>query len=352
MEYRTLGTTGLEVSTYCLGTMMFGSKANTDHDECVGMIYRALDAGINLVDTADIYSMGESETIVGKALAGRRDEVVLATKCHFPMGGGPNQGGNTRRWIHRAVEDSLRRLGTDWIDLYQIHRYDPSVDLAETLGALTDLVRRGLVRYVGCSTFPPHVLAESQAVSERRRLERFVTEQPPYSIFVRHVEADTFDVVQRYGMGTMVWSPLRGGWLTGKYRRGQTPPPDSRAIRIGRSSSERSASRHDIDRPEHAWKYDAVERLSTIADRAGMSLTHMSLNWTLHHPAVTTAIIGPRTPDQLGDLLAGADMRLDDATLDAIDQVVEPGTTPTRLDRGYVPPWLGTANRRRPLHGD
>lgn len=346
MEYRTLGRTGVEVSTYCLGAMMFGEFGNPDHDDCVRIIRRALDAGINFVDTADVYSQGESEEIVGKALEGRRDEVVLATKVHGRMGKGRNRSGNSRRWITQEVDDSLRRLGTDWIDLYQVHRPDPTTDLEETLGALTDLVRQGKVRYIGCSTFPAHRVVEAHWISERRDLERFACEQPPYSILARHAERDLFDVVQRYGMGAIVWSPLAGGWLTGKYRRGEAPPTDSRAQRMA-DSDHPVAARYDVDAPQNAPKFDVVERLATIADEAGTGMVNLATNWTLHHPAVTSAIIGPRTMDQLDDLLAGADVRLDDATLDAIDEVVAPGTVVSEADRGWSPPWLRPEARRR-----
>src|SRR5882672_2474963 len=229
MDYRPLGRTGVQVSPLCLGAMMFGAWGNTDHEESVGIIHRALDAGINFIDTADVYSRGESEQIVGKALAGgRRDSVVLATKVHGTMGKDPNMFGNTRRWIIAEVENSLRRLGTDWIDLYQIHRPELDTDIDETLGALTDLVRAGKVRYIGSSTFPPSQIVEAQWVAERRGRERFVCEQPPYSILVRGVEAELLPVVQRYGMGAIAWSPLAGGWLSGKFRKSTDAEPSSR----------------------------------------------------------------------------------------------------------------------------
>ena len=190
MRYRVLGGTGIEVSVHCLGTMMFGAVGNPDHDDCVRIIHAALDQGINFVDTADMYSAGESEEIVGKALRGRRDDVVLATKVHFPMGEGRNRGGNSRRWIVREVEESLRRLGTDWIDLYQVHRPDPTTDIEETLSVLTDLVRQGKIRAFGCSTFPAEEIVEAHHVAERRGLHRFRTEQPPYSLLARGIETD------------------------------------------------------------------------------------------------------------------------------------------------------------------
>src|SRR5439155_645490 len=299
--------------------MMFGAWGEPDHDESIRMIHRALDAGVNFVDTADAYSAGESEQIVGKALKGRRDDVVLATKVHFPMGG-PNERGNSRLWIMREVENSLRRLDTDHIDLYQIHRPDFATDIEETLGALTDLVRQGKVRYLGSTTFPGFHLVESHWASERRGLERFVSEQPPYSIMVRGAERDVFPVTRRYGMGVLVWSPLAGGWLTGKYRRGEEPPEDSRAARVKRFNP-RTADRFDLERPTNRRKLDIVDDLSLIADKAGLSLTHMSIAFALAHSAVTSAIIGPRTTAQLDDLLAGADVRRAADVLDAIGDV-------------------------------
>jgi aryl-alcohol dehydrogenase-like predicted oxidoreductase len=346
MEYRSLGSTGVKVSAYCLGAMMFGPWGNEDEDECVRMTHRAIDAGINFVDTADVYGEGRSEEIVGKALRGRRDEVVLATKVHGQMGKGLNEQGNSRLWIMREVEASLRRLGTDHIDLYQIHRPDPETGLEETLGALTDLVRQGKVRYLGSSTFPGWEIVETQWVAERRGLERFVCEQPPYSIFVRHVELDVLPVCQRWRMGVIVWSPLAGGWLSGKYRRGEEAPEDSRAVRFRRRGSP-VARRFDTSLPENRRKLDLVEELAGVAEKAGMSLTHMAMAFTLAHPAVTSAIIGPRTPAQLDELLLGADTRLDAGTLDAIDEVVAPGSVVFDFDRGWSPPWMEQEARRR-----
>jgi len=346
MEYRTLGRTGVKVSAYCLGAMMFGDWGNTDENECVRMVHASLDAGINFIDTADVYSEGRSEEVVGKALKGRRDEIVLATKVHGEMGKGLNDRGNSRYWIMREVENSLRRLGTDHIDLYQIHRPEPETDIEETLGALTDLVHQGKVRYLGCSTFPAWHIVESRWVSERRGLERFACEQPPYSIFVRHVEMDVLPVCRQYGMGVIVWSPLAGGWLTGKYRRGQDAPQESRAVRF-RERGSPVARRFDTSLPGNQRKLDLVEDLSAIADKAGLSLTDMAMAFPLAHPAVTSAIIGPRTMDQLQQLLAGADTRLDTETLDAIDSVVTPGTTVEDFDRGWSPPWMEPEARRR-----
>jgi aryl-alcohol dehydrogenase-like predicted oxidoreductase len=345
MEYRTLGRTGIKVSEYCLGAMMFGDWGNTDEEECVRMVHQALDAGINFIDTADVYSAGQSEEIVGKALSGHRDEVVLATKVHGGMGKGPNERGNSRLWIMREVESSLRRLQTDHIDLYQIHRPDPDTEIEETLGALTDLVRQGKVRYVGCSTFPAWTIVNAHWISERRGLVRFACEQPPYSIFVRHIEMDVLPVCHNWGMGVIVWSPLAGGWLTGKYRRGQEAPEGSRAVRFRQRGSP-VARRFDTSLPGNQRKLDLVEQLAAVAKRADLSLTHFAMAFSLAHPVVTSAIIGPRTPDQLKELLAGADTHLDSETLDAIDQLVAPGTTVEDFDRGWSPPWMAPEARR------
>jgi aryl-alcohol dehydrogenase-like predicted oxidoreductase len=345
MEYRTLGGTGVHVSTHCLGAMMFGEWGNTDVDECVRIIHAALDGGINFVDTADVYSSGQSEEIVGRALKGRRDEVVLATKVHGGMGPGINERGNSRVWITREVEHSLRRLGTDHIDLYQIHRPEADADVEETLGALTDLQRQGKIRYFGSSTYPGWQLVEAHWTADRRGLSRFRTEQPPYSILVRHIEHDVLPVAQRYGMGILVWSPLCRGWLTGRYRRGAFDrSPESRA---GRAEGRQVAAQFDESRPAIQRKLDLVEDLLKVAADAGMPLHHVAVAFTLAHPAVTSAIIGPRTMDQLQDLLSAADARLDASTLDAIDAIVPPGTVVDDNDRGFEPWWFDPASRRR-----
>src|SRR5437899_3985724 len=322
--------------------MMFGAWGNTDHDDSVRIIHRALDAGINFIDTADVYSRGESEEIVGEALAdGRREHVILATKVHGTMGKDPNMFGNSRRWIIREVENSLRRLQTDWIDLYQIHRPETDTDIDETLGALTDLVRAGKVRYLGSSTFPPEQIVEAQWTAERRGRERFVCEQPPYSIFVRRIEGDLLPTCQRYGMGVIAWSPLNGGWLTGKYRKDVEPPPDSRGARMG------NASRFFADTPENRRKYAVLEELDKVAADAGCSLTHLAQAFVLQHPAVTSAIIGPRTMDQLTDLVNGADVTLDGAILDRIEQLVPPGTDINPADHGWDHPAVQQPSLRR-----
>ncbi|MER6003817.1 aldo/keto reductase [Nonomuraea angiospora] len=343
MEYRRLGRTGVSVSKLCLGAMMFGDWGTKDHDESIRIIHRALDAGINFIDTADIYSDGESEIIVGKALAGgRRDDVVLASKAHMPMGEDPNQRGNSRRWIVREVENSLRRLGTDWIDLYPIHRYDTETDIDETLGALTDLVRAGKVRYVGHSTWPVSAIVEAQWTARERGRERFVCEQPPYSILTRGIEADTLPTLARYGMGVLSYSPLAGGWLTGRYRAGaDAGAPFSAARR-------RLANRFDLSLPENQRKLQAAEQLAELADKAGMTLVELAIAFVLRHPAITSAIIGPRTMEHLESQLPAADIELPDDVLDRIDEIVAPGVTINPADNGWVSPTLLPAARRRP----
>jgi aryl-alcohol dehydrogenase-like predicted oxidoreductase len=319
---------------------MFGDWGNKDHDDSIRIIHRALDAGINFIDTADVYSRGESEIIVGKALAdGRRDDVVLATKLHMPMGENPNQRGNSRRWIIREVEDSLQRLDTEWIDLYQIHRYDPDVDLDETLGALTDLVRQGKVRYLGSSTFPASAIVEAQCQAREQHLQRFVCEQPPYSMLVRGIEADVLPTCARFGMGVIPWSPLAGGWLSGRWRKDATLPSSTRA--------ERLPARFDMSLPENQRKLDAAEALVQLAQQAGMSLIEMAIAFVINHPAVTAAIIGPRTTEQLESQLPAADVKLSDDVLDRIDEIVPPGTNINPADGGWANPALQPTARRR-----
>ncbi|WP_248963180.1 aldo/keto reductase [Sphaerisporangium perillae] len=336
MQYRTLGRTGIKVSPYALGAMMFGAIGNPDHDDSIRIIHRALDAGINFVDTADAYAHGESEEIVGKALKGRRGDVVLATKLHLPMGDDPNQRGNSRRWIMTEVENSLRRLQTDHIDLYQIHRPDPDTDIEETLSALSDLIHSGKVRAIGSSTMPASDIIEAQWVAERRGLERFRTEQPTYSILNRGIETEVLPVAQRYGMGTMVWSPLAQGMLTGRIRKGQQTDL-RRAAYFKHLSDER--------------RLDAVEQIIPLAEEAGLPMTHLAMAFAITHPGVTSAIIGPRTMEQLDDLLAGVDVTLTDEILDRIDEIVPPGTDVGTLDMAYLPPALQRSNlRRRPVN--
>jgi aryl-alcohol dehydrogenase-like predicted oxidoreductase len=339
MELRTFGTTGVRVSPLCLGAMMFGQWGNPDHDESIRIIHAALERGINFIDTADVYSRGESEEIVGKALKGRRDNVIVATKVHGTMGDDPNEFGNSRRWIIKEVENSLRRLQTDWIDLYQIHRPEADTAIDETLGALTDLVRQGKVRYIGSSTFPASQIVEAQWVAERRNRERFVSEQPPYSLLVRGIEADVLPTCRRYGMGVIPWSPLAGGWLSGKWRKGQDPPDSTRAQRL--------PQRYDLSVPENQRKLEAVEQLAQLADEIGISLIHLALAFVIRHPAVTAAIIGPRTMEQLESQLGAADVELADDVLDRIDQIVPPGTTISPVDQGWTNPALQADQLRR-----
>lgn len=342
MRYRTLGSTGIEVSTHCLGTMMFGAVGNPDHADCVRIIHAALDQGINFVDTADMYSGGESEVIVGEALQGRRDDVVLTTKVHFQMGEGRNRSGNSRRWIVKAVEESLKRLNTGWIDLYQVHRPDHTTDIEETLSALGDLVTQGKIRAFGCSSFPAEEIVEAQHVSERRGLQRFRTEQPPYSILARGIESSVLPVCQRYGMGVLTWSPLAFGFLTGRYRKGR--PMD---LSVGRAAL--APARFDPTVPVNAAKLDVVEQLAELADSIGCSLPELAVAFTVAHPAVTSVITGPRTMEQLEALLKGATLTLDDATLDRIDEIVPPGTNVYHPDSAWQSPALADpALRRRP----
>ena len=342
MDYRTLGRTGVQVSPLCLGAMMFGAWGNPDHEECIRIIHRALDAGINFIDTADVYARGESEEIVGKALAaGRREHAILATKVHGTMGDDANQFGNSRRWIIREVESSLKRLGTDWIDLYQIHRPElETTDIDETLGALTDLVRAGKVRYIGSSTFPASQIVEAQWVADKRGRERFVCEQPPYSILVRGVENDVLPTCLRHGMAVIPWSPLAGGWLTGRYRKGAEAPETHRAQRI--------PARYDLSLAENQRKLEAADALARLAEEAGMSLIELALAFVLEHPAVTAPILGPRTMEQLESQLPAAEKRLSADVLDRIDEIVPPGVTLNpRADSGWQNPALAPAARRR-----
>lgn len=324
MEHRNLGHTGMYVSPLCLGAMMFGPWGEPDHGESARIIHAALDAGINFIDTADVYSRGESETIVGKALQGRRDNLILATKFHGPMdvdmgqpGGDPNQRGNSRRWIVQEVENSLRRLQTDWIDLYQVHRPDTGTDDDETIAALTDLQQQGKIRAFGSSTFPAYRMVEDQWISARRALGRFVCEQPPYSLLTRGIERDVLPVAEQYRMGVIPWSPLAGGWLTGRFRKGADLPQTNRAQRM--------PDRFDTAKPENQAKLDAVEELAQLAEKADLSLVHLALAFVLQHPAVTAPIIGPRTMEQLESQLGAVDVRLETEILDTIDEIVPPG---------------------------
>jgi aryl-alcohol dehydrogenase-like predicted oxidoreductase len=338
VDYRPLGRTGVQVSKLCLGTMMFGAWGNADHDDSVRIIHRALDAGINFVDTADVYSAGESEEIVGKALNGRRDDVVLATKFFMPMGEDPNRRGGSRRWIIQAVEGSLRRLGTDWIDLYQVHRPDPGTDIDETLGALTDLVQQGKVRYIGSSSYSAGEIVEAQWAARDRRRERFRTEQPPYSLLVRGIELDVLPTAARHGMGILTYSPLAGGWLSGRWDADATPTSPARR---------RLAARFDMSRPENQRKLEATQALAEVAGDAGVSLLELAIAFVVNHPAVTSAIIGPRTIEQLDGQMPAADVALDAAVLDRIDEIVRPGVNINPADTSYGEQVLQPAARRR-----
>ena len=334
-RYRTLGRTGIRVSPYALGTLMFATSiGNPDPDNSIRVIHKALDAGINLVDTADSY--GDSEEIVGKALKGRRDGVVLATKFSRAMGDDPNRQGASRRWIMTAVEASLRRLQTDHIDVYQIHQLDPTTDIEETLSALSDLIHSGKVRAIGSSTTPASDIVEAQWVAERRGLERFRTEQPPYSILNRAIEREVLPVTQRYGMGTLVWGPLAQGLLTGRVRKGEHN--DLRRAGLLRHLNDER-------------RLDAVEALIPLAQEAGLSMTHLAMAFAIAHPGVTSALLGPRTLEQLDDLLAGIDVTLTDDILDRIDEIVPPGTDVGTLDQAYLPPPIQRSElRRRPVN--
>jgi aryl-alcohol dehydrogenase-like predicted oxidoreductase len=338
MEYRPLGRTGVQVSKLCLGTMMLGAWGNTDHNDSTRIIHAALDAGINFVDTADVYSAGESEEIVGKALKGRRDDVVLATKFWGPMGDDPNRRGVSRRWIIAEVENSLRRLGTDWIDLYQMHRPDPRTDIDETLGALTDLVRQGKLRYIGSSSFSAGEIVEAKWAARDRHLEHFRTEEPPYSLLVRGIELDVLPTAGRHGMGILTYSPLAGGWLSGSWTSDSTPTSPAR---------QRLVARFDMSLPENQRKLEATEHLAMVADDAGLSLIELAIAFVVNHPAVTSAIIGPRTMEQLDSQLPAANVVLDVGTLDRIDQIVRPGVNLNPADTSYGEQVLEPALRRR-----
>ena len=345
MEYRPLGRSGVSVSQLCLGAMMFGRFGNPDHEDSIKIIHRALDAGINFIDTADVYSGGESEQIVGQALAGgRRENVVLATKVGLPFGEDPNQRGTSRRWIMAAVEGSLRRLGTDWIDLYQVHRLDPATDLDETLGALSDLVHAGKIRAFGASNVAGSEIVEAQWTAERRGRERFRTDQPPYSLLTRAIEYDVLPSCLRYGMGVLTYSPLAGGWLSGRYRKGQQVSGPGSAAR-----AQRFPGVYESTNPANAAKLDAADALGALADEAGMTLIQMAIAFVTRHPAVTSAIIGPRTMEHLESYLAADGTDLSSDLLDRIDEIVPPGGTVNVADNmwGTGTSALDAAFRRR-----
>ena len=344
MDYRPLGRTGVSVSQLCLGAMMFGAFGNPDHDDSVQIIHKALDAGINFIDTADGYSAGESETIVGKALAGgRRENVLVAVKFGVPLGSDPNHRGASRRWITEAVEGSLRRLQTDWIDLYQVGVPDPNTDIDETLGALSDLVRAGKIRSFGASKVPASQIVEAQWTADRRGHGRFRTEQPPYSLLTRAIEYDVLPTCLRHGMGVITYSPLAGGWLSGKYRKGQEVSGPGSAARAHRADA------YDATNPANAAKLEAADALCTLADEAGITLIQMATAFVTRHPAVTSAIIGPRTMKHLDGYLAADGIDLSDDVLDRIDEIVPPGDTVNIADNmwSFGTSALDAASRRR-----
>ncbi|MFD8608357.1 aldo/keto reductase [Streptomyces sp. NPDC059631] len=338
MHYRTLGRTGVQVSTLALGAMNFGSIGRTTQEEATALVDSALDAGINLIDTADMYGTGESEEMVGRAIAGRRDDIVLATKAGMPMSEERNHRGSSRRWLVTALDASLRRLGVDHVDLYQIHRWDPATGDEETLSALTDLQRAGKIRAFGSSTFPAHRIVRAQWAAREHRLGRYATEQPSYSLLQRGIEAHVLPVTQEYGMGVLVWSPLASGWLSG-------------AVRADRGLTNHRArilpERFDLTVPANRARMDAVERLAKVADDAGLTMIQLALGFVTAHPAVTCALIGPRTLDHLRAQLAAADTVLPADVLDAVDGIVAPGTDLAPQEKFDTPPALLDAALRR-----
>lgn len=338
MQHRTLGRTGVRVSSLALGAMNFGKLGRTSQDEVTAMVDAALDGGINLINTADMYSQGQSEEMVGKAIAGRRDDIVLATTVGLPMSNEPNHHGSSRRWLVTELENSLRRLGVDHVDLYQIHRWDPSTSDEETLSTLTDLQHAGKIRYFGTSTFPAYRLVQSQWAARDHHLGRYVTEQPSYSILQRGIETHVLPVTEQYGLGVLAWSPLASGWLSGAIRDGQ-------AITTSRSTF--MPQRFDTAIPSNRSKMDAVEQLAKVADEAGLTMIQLALGFVTAHPAVTSAIIGPRTTDHLHTQLAAADTVLTPDILDAIDAIVAPGVDLATHEKNDTPPALLDPSLRR-----
>jgi aryl-alcohol dehydrogenase-like predicted oxidoreductase len=338
MQYRTLGRTGVQVSTLALGAMNFGAIGRTTQAEATAIVDAALEAGINLIDTADVYSQGVSEQMVGAAIAGRRDDIVLATKANMPMGDERNRRGSSRRWLVTALDDSLRRLGVDHVDLYQIHRWDPATSDEETLSALTDLQRAGKIRYFGSSTFPAYRIVQAQWAAGEHHLGRYVAEQPSYSILQRGIETHVLPVTEQYGMGVLAWSPLSSGWLSGAIRAGQE---------IATHRSTFMPQRFDITVPANQSRLEAVERLAKVAADAGLSLIQLALGFVTAHRAVTSAIVGPRTIDHLQAQLAAADTVLPTDVLDAIDAIVAPGVDLAPEEKHDAPPALLDATLRR-----
>ena len=338
MQYRTLGRTGVQVSSLVLGAMNFGALGRTTSGEVTAMIDAALEGGINLIDTADMYSGGESEELVGKAIAGRRDDIVLATKGYMPMGDERNHQGSSRRWLVTALDDSLRRLNVDHVDLYQVHRWDPRTSDEETLSALTDLQRAGKIRYFGSSTFPAYRIVQAQWAACDRHLSSYVTEQPSYSILQRGIETHVLPVTQEYGLGVLAWSPLASGWLSGAVRAGREVTTNRAKLMPHRFDTAIGANRARLD---------AVEALAKVADDAGLTMIMLALGFVTAHPAVTSAIIGPRTLDHLHSQLAAADTVLSADVLDAIDAIVAPGTDLAPDEKYDTPPALLDPARRR-----
>lgn len=338
MQYRTLGRTGVQVSTLALGAMNFGAVGRTGQDETTAMIDRALGAGVNLIDTADMYSNGQSEELVGAAIAGRRDDVVLATKAGLPMGDDRNRRGASRRWLTTALENSLRRLKVEYVDLYQVHRWDPATSDEETLSALTDLQRAGKIRYFGTSEYPAYRLVEAQWNAERHHLSRFTTEQLNYSLLQRGAEVETLPVAEQYGLGVLAWSPLASGWLSGAVRAG-------RPITTSRSAF--MPDRFDTTIPANAAKLEAVEQLAKLAEQAGLTLIQLALGFVTAHPGVTSALIGPRTLDHLDSQLDAADTVLPPDLLDAIDTITTPGADLAPTEKHAITPALTNPALRR-----
>jgi aryl-alcohol dehydrogenase-like predicted oxidoreductase len=320
MRYRQLGGSGLRVSVLTMGTMTFGGKGgfasvgSTGVEEARGQVDRCLDAGVNLIDTANVYSGGLSEEILGQVLEGRRDQVLVATKARMPMGEGPNDAGLSRHHLIRECEASLRRLRTDRIDLYQVHEWDGQTPLEETLEALDDLVRAGKVGYVGCSNYAGWQLMKALGIADRRGLGRFVSQQIHYTLQAREAEYELVPIAIDQGLGMLVWSPLAGGLLSGKYRRGQPGPEGSRLL-----SGWDEPPVRDQDK-----LYDIVEVLVEVAKDRGASPAQVALAWLLDRPAVTSVIIGARTDEQLVDNLGAAELSLTEEELARLEQVSRP----------------------------
>lgn len=344
MEQRPLGETGIWVSELCLGAMMFGAIGNTDRDECVSIVHRALDAGINFFNTADGYSHGESEQVLGEALAdGRRDEAIISVKTGLALDGDKNHGGGSRRWLTRAVEGSLRRLNTDYIDIYELGVPDAATDLDETLGALTDLARAGKIRAFGTSKQTPSRLVEARALAERRGHGYFRVEEVPYSMINRAVEYDLLPTCQRLGTGVLAFGALGGGWLSGRYQ-------DVATARGAASPMRAHLSRMEADDPANATKLATVQALGDLAKQAGLTLIQMATAFVLRHPGVSAAVIGPRTLDQIEGYLAVEGVDLSDDVLDQIDAIVAPAVS-VDIDDAMLAlggPALQPENRRRP----